>query len=181
MEITDSERGAEETEPKALLIVGYGNLSRRDDGVAFHILQRLRARLGLPALEPDAEDELWGKPLGMGFTHQLVPEIAEAMAQYDVVVFVDAHVAGGYAEPLHWEELSPGYRPGIVSHHLHPASVLALCRTLYGGAPRGYVLSVLGHDFDFGEELSPETAALAEQAVDLLMDFLQQEGFLAAP
>ncbi len=32
----------------SILIVAYGNLSRRDDGVAFHVVRRLRERLGLP-------------------------------------------------------------------------------------------------------------------------------------
>jgi len=43
--------------------------------------------------------------------------------------------------------------------------VLALAHQMYGRAPKTVLLSIRGHDFDFGEGLSPETAALVEPAV----------------
>jgi Ni,Fe-hydrogenase maturation factor len=42
---------------EAVLIIGYGNLSRRDDSVAWHIMQRLRQRLGLPIDDLDLEQD----------------------------------------------------------------------------------------------------------------------------
>jgi len=53
--------------------------------------------------------------------------------------------------------------------------LLALCQTLFGHAPKAYVLSVLGHDFDFGDELSAETSALAEEAVGRLVNLVPSE------
>lgn len=156
------------------LIIGYGNVSRRDDGVALHILRRLRARLGLPPDDLIEPGESAGAALAMVCVHQLVPELAETLISYDTVVFVDAHVKGAGWDPLHWQEVEPAYRSGMVSHHLKPAALLALNRSLYGRSPTGYLLSVLGHDFDFGEELSPETNELAEQAVERLLGFLER-------
>jgi hypothetical protein len=44
-----------------------------------------------------------------------------------------------------------------------------MARDLYGNEPRGMLLSIRGHDFDFGEELSPQTAALVGEAVDRIL------------
>ncbi len=171
--------GASATRAQAVLLIGYGNASRRDDGVAVHVLQRLRARLGL---DPDAllaaediiSDDGLGSRLSMVCLHQLAPELAEVLAEYDVAVFIDAHVGGLDWAPVHWREVEPVYEAGVIGHHLKPGVVLALCHTLYGRAPRGYTLSVLGYDFDFGEELSPATSALADQAVERLLALVRQ-------
>ncbi|MFP3895460.1 MAG: hypothetical protein ACLFV5_01295 [Anaerolineales bacterium] len=165
----------------SLLLVGYGNTSRRDDGVALHILRCLRRRLGLLLDEWEAGTILCPhdgayKPLAMICVHQLAPELAELAAQYDAVIFIDAHVAAADWEPVAWQEISPAYQAGIVSHHLKPSVVLALSHSLYGGHPKGYTLSVLGHDFDFGEELSSNTLPLAQEAVFFLLGLIQSEG-----
>lgn len=159
----------------SMLIVGYGNASRRDDGVALHIMRRLRKRLGLPPSELDGGDDDARSDLAMIYVHQLGPELAEMLSQHDLVVFIDAHVEGANWQPVHWQEVIPAYRPSMVSHHLAPDVLLALCQTLFGRAPRTYVLSVLGHDFDFGDELSAETSVLAEEAVSRLADLVLSE------
>ncbi len=166
-----------------VLLIGYGNPSRRDDGVAFHVLDRLRQRLGLPDRPLDAEiadaqeDEWLQDRLVIKRLHQLTPELAEELAQFDIVVLIDAHVQGVGWDAVHWQEISPAYRSSMVSHHLSPTSLLALCQTLYGHCARGYVLSVVGSDFDFGEELSPGTAGLLDEAVGRLLDLLRIECF----
>jgi hydrogenase maturation protease len=177
--------GASESEPRdagqasSILLVGFGNLSRRDDGVAFHIIRRLRERLGLPAAADDPLEDAYDD-MGPGLVamclHQLAPELAETLAQHDVVVFIDAHVAHQDWEALEWREVAPHYRANMVSHHLTPDAVLALSQSLFGSCPRGYILSVLGTDFDFGTELSPTTAALVDDAVEVLLDLMREEG-----
>jgi len=164
----------------SLLIVGYGNTSRRDDGVALHVLRRLRAVLGLSLDDWEANSSLCPdggarKPLAMICMHQLAPEMAELVAQYDAVIFMDAHVAAAGWEPVAWQELCPAYQTGLVGHHLKPSVILALSRSLYGHSPRGYTLSILGHDFDFGETLSPETSDLAGEALFLLLGLIHSE------
>ncbi|MBC7234857.1 MAG: hydrogenase maturation protease [Chloroflexi bacterium] len=159
-----------------MLLIAYGNLSRRDDGVAFHVLRRLRQQLVANSGPSDADKEelIAGRVTAMRM-HQLTPELAELLAEYAAVIFIDAHVQGAGWAPVHWEEISPGLRPSMVSHHLKPSSLLALCQMLYGRCPKGYILSVEGSDFDFGEHLSPTTSALADQAVQRLIDFIRSE------
>jgi len=151
------------------LVIGFGNVYRRDDGVGFAVLNALRERMGRPPLGTDecGYDDL-GHELDTLFVHQLVPELAETVAKYDRVIFVDAHV-GAIPDPIREEEVVARYESATVSHQLHPCSVLALAWDLYGGRLRGVLLSVRGYDFDFGDELSPQTAALVSECVDRIL------------
>jgi Ni,Fe-hydrogenase maturation factor len=145
-------------------------------------MRRVRGRLGWPDGDLDLESdpaEADG-PLVTCFVHQLAPEMAEALTRYSLVVFVDAHVEGAGWEPVHLQEVEPVLTANMISHHLRPASLLALCASLYGRCPRGYLLTVLGHDFDFGEELAPDTSRRADEAVERLLALLRAHGVEAA-
>jgi hydrogenase maturation protease len=156
------------------LVIGFGNVYRRDDGVAFVILNAVRERLGRPPLgiDDDGFDDL-GHATDTMLLHQLVPELAEFVAPYDLILFVDAHV-GSIPEPIREEELDACFKSATVSHQLHPCTLLALTQELHGRQPRGVLLSVLGHDFEFGEGLSPETAELVPQATERIMALMGQ-------
>ncbi|MGQ9683999.1 MAG: hydrogenase maturation protease [Anaerolineae bacterium] len=154
------------------LIIGYGNPSRRDDGVALHVIAALRAAWGRPSLAAQGED---GDDLGGArdslFTQQMVPELAATLAEYDVAVFVDAALPD-MEETVRVAEVPAVYQTGAISHHMEPGTLLALCRQLYGRSPRGYLVSIRGLDFNFGETLSPQTAAAVPEAVERILELL---------
>ncbi len=152
------------------LLIAYGNPSRKDDGAAFHILLKLRELLHLdplPLLELTDGELIPG--LHVVYTQQLVPEMSETLAEMDTAVFLDAHVAGTDWPSIHWQEITPRLQTGMVSHHFKPDTLLAWSVSLYGKAPQAFVLSVLGNDFDFGYDLSPETMLLVDKAVHVLI------------
>ncbi len=157
------------------LVLGFGNVYRRDDGVAYAVLNALRERLGRPALgiDDDGFDDL-GHPIDTVLLHQLVPELAEVAAPYDQLVFLDAHVST-IEEPVRQEELEARFRHATVSHQLHPCTLLALIEQMRGDAPRGTLISVRGYDFDFGEGLSEQTAALVPEAVERILEVAQSQ------
>jgi len=150
---------------KRMLVIGYGNPYRRDDGVALVVVNRLRTCQGRPPLEEgmDGLEEL-EEELDAIFLQQLTPELAEIIVQYEEVIFVDAHM-GEYPELLREVTLEPAARPAIVSHHLHPEALLALAEALWGRAPQARLLSIRGYDFDFGTELSSQTQEGSERVV----------------
>lgn len=155
------------------LIIGYGNPDREDDGVAWHILQKLADHLNRPAPGPenDGLDELGQSP-DLVFVLQLMPEIAEVLASYDRVCFIDAHT-GAYDEEIRLEQARPEFQPSPFTHHLTPQTCLTLAGALYGQAPQGLVVSVRGYQFGFKHTLSPATAALAEEAFRRIVDWLE--------
>jgi hydrogenase maturation protease len=150
------------------LIIGYGNPSRRDDGVGLAVINGLRQWLGQAPLDEgdDGYSELGGA-IDTLFLQQLMPELAETLADYDRVWFVDAHL-GVYPELVRRTALAAHYGLASVSHHLGPETLLALAQQIYGQAPAGELISIRGFDFDFGNELSPQTAEGVRQVVEAL-------------
>ena len=151
------------------LVMGFGNIYRCDDGVAFHVVNALREKLErLPlAWEDDGFDDL-GHSVDTVILHQLVPEMAETISGYDRVIFVDAHVSQ-IEDPIRTETIDACYKEATVPHQLHPCSILAMANELYGCAVEGLLVSIRGHDFDFGDQLSAQTASLVPQATDCIL------------
>ena len=156
------------------LVIGFGNLDRADDGVAFYVVNALRRRLGQRPLLPD---ETGGDQLGTGqdflFLGQLQPEWMETCASYDQVIFIDAHVHENAAE-LACVPVRPEFVPSPFTHHMTPSTFLALTQTLYGRDPVGRLLSIRGHDFDFHRGLSPAAAAQMPAAVEMILCMLEE-------
>jgi hydrogenase maturation protease len=155
-----------------VLIVGYGNRDREDDGVAWHILSKLAGQLALPEPSQQIEDldhiQSWPHLL---CTLQLDPELAEVIARYDQVCFVDAHT-GAYPEDIRFEQITRQLQTSPFTHHMTPQTCLALAEMLYGCAPLGIALSVRGHQFGFSNELSVATTEFAEAATEHLVHWL---------
>jgi len=154
------------------LIIGYGNPDRADDGVAYHVVNRLRRALGRDTLPPGETGlEALGCEPDSVFLQQLVPELMETAAAYRRLVFVDAHVEG-IADELVFQPVDEEFVLSPFTHHLTPGAFLALTGALYGRAPAGFLVSIRGQDFDFHRELSAGTRALVEPAVQRILGVL---------
>jgi len=138
-----------------VLVIGYGNPSRRDDGVGHHVVQGVRER----AIEGVSTLAL----------HQLGPELVETLQDYDLVIFVDAHL-DETAEGLKIVPVEAAYRPSAFTHLMSPSWLLALTRALYHREPKAFIVGVPGYDFDFGTELSDGTSRWAEAAVERILE-----------
>lgn len=135
------------------LVLCYGNRLRRDDGVAWHVAERLTA-----------DGRLAGADLRC--CHQLTPELAEDLSHAGRVVFVDACV-GPTPGSVQRATVTPGAEPGGApwSHGLTPASLAALCAAVFGRVPPMEVVTVAAATTGVGEQLSgPVTAAVASAA-----------------
>jgi hydrogenase maturation protease len=157
-----------------ILFIGYGNPDREDDGVAWHILREVCLRLGLPA-PASYEDEFPANDLAdFAFSLQLTPEMAEEIAGYEHVCFVDAHT-GNIPGQVRLIRAESEFQRSPFTHHLTPQSLLSFCETIYNRKPKAALLSVRGYHFRFSRELSEETSTLLPQAVDLVWDWMQAE------
>jgi hydrogenase maturation protease len=155
------------------LFIAYGNADRQDDGVGWAVLSRLAGRLNLPfPAEPEDELPAPDPRLGLLYTLQLTPELAEVLTAYDRVMFIDAH-AGALPDDLSWQELSPVYQRSPLTHHMTAESLLSITHSLYGAAPRSILVSVRGQSFGFERGLTPFTDALVDQAVEKILAWLQ--------
>lgn len=140
-----------------LLIIGYGNSLRRDDGAGLVLAQRLA--------------DLWqaqGHAVRLLLTHQLMPEMALDLAEEDVggVLFVDASVESRTEVallPVENEQSASGsdQRTGL-NHHVDSAMLLAYADGLYGRRPAAWLLPVPAVDLAHGEGLSSTTTAFLD-------------------
>ncbi|MDT8436274.1 MAG: hydrogenase maturation protease [Gemmatimonadota bacterium] len=135
---------------KRVLVLGWGNPGRRDDGLGPAFVERVRG-LELPGVESES-------------AYQLQVEHAGSVAEADVVVFVDADISA--PAPFRARRLEPEGHPAFSTHALSPGSVLALAGELFDARPEAVLVGVRGYEFDgFGEGLSEgATANLAAAA-----------------
>lgn len=157
----------------SVLLLGYGNIDRQDDGVAWHILRGVAEKFqsSLPEF-PEESTVIISPDITCTYMLQLSPESAEWVAKFDQVYFIDAHT-GSVDEELHFESIQPHYESSPFTHHLTPQSCLALAKSLYGRSPHACLVSVRGHEFGFSRELSLPTKILASQAVKLILENIE--------
>jgi hydrogenase maturation protease len=140
-----------------VLILGYGNPGRQDDGLGPAASARIEA-LGWPNVT--AYDN-----------YQLNIEDALDVADHDVVWFVDAARAG--SSPFAVETLAPVSTLEFTSHLVRPEAILAMASQYYGASPQAFLLGIRGYEFAFVEALTPAAAANLQSAVEMLETWLR--------
>jgi hydrogenase maturation protease len=136
-----------------VMLIGYGNPMRGDDGLGWYVADLLM-RCGT---QPDVE---------IRTCHQLTPELAETISQADFVVFIDAHIGltPGLITSTQVEPASSAEIPS--THHLTPPTLLGLTKQLYGQCPEAVVMSIAGQLFELGTVLSDVVLAAIPQLLE---------------
>ena len=128
-----------------MLVIGYGNSLRSDDGAGPFVARQLGA--------------------GAIAYHQLAPELAATISQAQRVIFVDAH-AGVPAGQIVIQPILP--RVSAAIHRFAPETLLAWSQQLYGRAPDAVLIGIGGESFAFGEGLSPAARRAARAALRVI-------------
>ncbi len=133
-----------------ILIIGFGNTLRGDDGFGWHAAQRL--------VEMPKDDSI--RVLAL---HQLTPELAEPISEAELVIFIDASHEGALGTWKCEEIAANANSANSLAHHFTPASLLACAHTVFGASPRALIITFVANSFDFCESLTPRAeAALLE-------------------
>jgi hydrogenase maturation protease len=133
-----------------ILVIGYGNTLRGDDGAGVAAAKRIAERF------PQVD---------VMTVHQLQPELAETITWYDTVFFIDASVS---VREIQITALAPEQepRPGG-THATTPAMLVALSSELYSRRPDNVFLGAVPASVcDHGESFSSLTAKKVEECVD---------------
>ncbi len=126
-----------------VLVIGWGNPLRGDDGAGWRAAEQLEARLA-------------GHEVAVRVSHQLMPELAEEIGRSEFVVFIDAACDNSPGE-VRRERVVPDRAPSAAfSHQLSPPALLGMAAKLYGSQPEAWFFSVGARSFEYGEKLSPE-------------------------
>ncbi len=144
------------------LLIGYGNTLRGDDAIGPVVAERIER--ALPAGQTDVT---------VMICHQLTPELAEDIAQFDRVIFIDAaeNLPPGEVRCVDLTDTTAS--PGETSHAVDPAWLLHTARILYGHAPQAHAVMIGGADFGLVEGLTDPAKAGVEQAVARIDELLE--------
>jgi hydrogenase maturation protease len=156
-------------DPARVLVIGYGNALRTDDGVGWHAARLLAGDPRLAGVVVVAE-------------HQLVPELAFDLSLASLVILLDASTEtpagtvtvrsmappGKATSDGHTRPDGPVVSPGTSSHHVGPEVLLTLARELYGRAPKAVVVSVGVTEMGLGERLTPDVEAVLPAVADIV-------------
>lgn len=141
---------------RTTLLIACGNPLRGDDGVAHEVLRII-------ASSPSRE---------LRSVQQLVPELAEDIAGFGRVVFLDADA----------RSLRPAIEPvGAVvpdsplTHTAEPGQIVALSRALFGFQGEAHVCRIPARDFSHGESLSADALQIMHEAADELERLLAHD------
>lgn len=140
-----------------VLVIGYGNPLRGDDGVGCVVAEEIAKKM----CDPQCRVQVIA-------CHQLNPELAEAVADTRAVIFVDASVDLKPGEVC-VNSVSPDrFSPAAFSHSLRPSALLATASELFGQAPPAKAVMIGAASFDLGMKLTPEVRGAVKTALRLI-------------
>jgi hydrogenase maturation protease len=145
-----------------ILVYGYGNPGRQDDGLGAALVEQLDAWL---AIHPELN-------VTTDCNYQLNIEDVAAIAGSDLVIFVDATLDEEVVN-FRFETVKPSdARVEFTMHAVSPSFVLDLCGKILGTRPQAYLLQIRGYTWDFEERISDMAQQNLQAALDYLKHYL---------
>lgn len=142
----------------SVLVIGYGNTLRRDDGAGVAAAAQLADAL--------VKNLLAHERVRVITCHQLLPDLCEDLAACGMAVFIDAAIdlpAGAVRCERLTRDESAGAGAGL--HVMSPRGLLGMAAALYGRAPQAQLWSIGAADLDIGEGLSSQVQQAVAQVV----------------
>jgi hydrogenase maturation protease len=148
--------------PATVLIYGYGNPGRQDDGLGNALVEKMEQWVHDEKISTIAFDS----------NYQLNVEDAEAISHKDLVVFVDASdepIDDFRITRVNASEASVEF----TMHAVSPSFILHLCNHLFDKYPDCYLLHIKGYNWEVKECLSGKANANLLKAFDFLCEKLR--------
>jgi len=138
-----------------ILVIGYGNPLRGDDGFGIYVAERLHY---------EGVDE----QVTLMSRHRLTPELAEDLSETEFVLFIAVCSSAPYGA-----QICRRIRPArsvtqSFASGMSPESLLSCTQAVYDHLPQGLLVEVGSSRFDHGASLSPEIAGLVEPAAEVV-------------
>jgi len=151
----------------SVLLIGYGNPGRQDDGLGPALARRLEG-LSLAGVDIDID-------------YQLNIEHAHDLTAYDVVIFADAsrpeRADGETEQPYYLHRIEAGEPTSFSTHSVSPQAILRIAKDLFQAQPKAYVLGITGYEFDeIAEGLSERAAVNLDIALGFIAGWLNRTG-----
>jgi hydrogenase maturation protease len=144
-----------------ILIYGYGNPGRQDDGLGIELTKKLE--------EWAAEKGLEG--LAFENNYQLNIEDAEAISDKDLVFFADASEED--IEDFCLSKVDSNAKLSFTTHAASPGYIVKLCKELFNKEPMVLLMHVKGYEWEFREGLSDKAKENLNSAFSYLKGILE--------
>jgi hydrogenase maturation protease len=136
-----------------VLIYGYGNPGRMDDGLGNAFVARME----------EWTEKLEAFTFYFDSNYQLNIEDADAIADKDFVLFVDASTEE--IEDFCVTKVDESSKVAFTTHAATPGYIVDLCKKINGSAPPTYLLHIKGYEWDFREGLTDKALKNLEKAL----------------
>ncbi len=146
---------------KNVLIIGYGNPLRSDDGVGRHAARRIAE-----TIQPRDVDVLT--------PHQLTPDLVEPAHNARLVIFIDASVEDSPGKIRSRRLVPESALPLLRAHYLTPAGLMACVKKIYGKCPPAVLYSVGAKCFEFDENLSADVRHSLPELMDRIYQLIRK-------
>ncbi len=143
-----------------ILLYGYGNPGRQDDGLGNVFIDRIEEwikKQGIEGIELDSN-------------YQLNIEDAEAISGKDLAIFIDASVED--IEDYCISKVTESSEITYTTHAASPGYIVDLCKQIYGKAPVTYLVHIKGVEWAFKEGLTEKAVSHLEMALEAIKPFL---------
>ncbi|MEA3479982.1 MAG: hydrogenase maturation protease [Bacteroidota bacterium] len=139
-----------------ILIYGYGNPGRQDDGLGNEFVNRM---------------EQWASDLGLEnfqfeSNYQLNIEDAEAISDKDLVIFADA--SEEEIEDFCISKVDESTKVAFTTHAASPGYIVKLCTELFNKNPLVLLLHIKGYQWEFKEEISDQASDNLDKAFEYM-------------
>lgn len=137
-------------DPGRLLLLGIGNSGRGDDGLGWKFVEIVE-QLEFPLVNCE-------------YRYQLQVEDASLVADYDMVIFVDASLApllNGFS----MECCRAAQNYTFSTHAQCPEAILYLASNLYNKYPKAYTLAIMGIEWELKVGLSSQAEINLQKAI----------------
>jgi hydrogenase maturation protease len=143
-----------------ILIYGYGNPGRQDDGLGISVVERI---------------EKWIRKHKLDFVktdcnYQLNIEDAAEIAEKELVIFVDATKED--IKDFLITTVEPSNKIQFTSHSISPSYLLNLCNVIYNKSPDVYLLHIKGYKWEFLETMTEEARRNLDKSYNFLKKFI---------
>jgi hydrogenase maturation protease len=135
-----------------ILIVGFGNPLRGDDGVGWYVIDRL-------------QHVSFEHSVKMLACHQLMPELVEEVVDAELVIFIDAAVESPPGRIACAAVIAGNMEPCAFTHSITPQQLIGFALHEFEAHPIALLYTIGGDSFLYQEKLSPTVQHAADQLV----------------
>lgn len=155
-----------------IVVLGVGNLLRRDEGVGVRVIRELQARYRFPTCVTLVD--------GGTAVLRMLP-LLESADHLVVVDAVDAGTAPGTVLVFQPEDAEVAPSPGVSLHEMGPLAALALLKATTGRCPPTTIIGIQPADLSpWDDTLSVPVAQAVPEAVQRVLETLERLGVQVA-